>query len=122
MGTHSTEAEAAMSPRLPASLRAWNTEDFLQVLKAEMRKLDSGVLPLFEGTTQGGQVDDSDIAITLLNASRNEAAVWLDVGVFFSEIVGGCSCGDDPVAGNAYCELRIRIDRATATADFRSLS
>ena len=111
-----------MSPRLPAALRAWNTKDFIQVLKTEMRALDSGVLPLFEGTSQGGLVDDSDIAITLLNASRDEAAVWLDVGVFFSEIVGGCSCGDDPVAENAYCELRIRIDFATAVADFWPLS
>lgn len=119
MSAQSTDAETVASPRLPALLEAWNTDRFLPVLKAEMRALGPGVLPLFQGTTQGGLVDDRDIAITLLQASRDEAAVWLEVGVFFSEIVGGCSCGDDPVADNAYCELRIRVDCSTAAADFQ---
>ena len=42
--------------------------------------------------------------------------VQAKVGVFFSEIVGGCSCGDDPITVNAYCEILVSIDKKTAQA------
>jgi hypothetical protein len=38
------------------------------------------------------------------------------VGVFFREIVGGCSCGDEPFAADGYCEIELRIDKETAEA------
>jgi len=34
------------------------------------------------------------------------------------EIVAGCSCGDDPQSQNAYCAMRVRIDKTTAAAAF----
>jgi hypothetical protein len=42
------------------------------------------------------------------------------VGVFFSGIVAGCSCADDPTpveAQNEYCELLVDIDRRATAAD-----
>jgi hypothetical protein len=39
------------------------------------------------------------------------------VGVFFSGIITGCSCADDPTpveTQNEYCELLFAIDKATA--------
>ena len=40
------------------------------------------------------------------------------VGIFFNEVVGGCSCGDDPLSVNAYCQIQVSIDRASAEAEF----
>jgi hypothetical protein len=40
------------------------------------------------------------------------------VGIFFNEVVGGCSCGDDPLSVNAYCKIQVSIDRASAEAEF----
>jgi hypothetical protein len=105
-------------PTLPDSLRAWQTNSFNQTLKRELRALPGGTLPLHKGTTQGGLVDDSDIAVTILRSSEDGSSIQAEIGVFFHEIVGGCSCGDDPVADNSYCELRITIDKISAEAHF----
>ena len=47
-----------------------------------------------------------------------ERYIQAKVGVFFNEIIGGCSCGDDPLSENAYCELQVSIDKVTAEAEF----
>ncbi|MDQ7074552.1 MAG: hypothetical protein Q9O24_05235 [Gammaproteobacteria bacterium] len=37
------------------------------------------------------------------------------MGSFFSEIVSGCCCGDEPtMSENAYCELQLLIDPESA--------
>lgn len=103
-------------PRFPDALRDWGNETFAQTLKAELRALGRGALPLQQGTTQGGLVDDSAIETTLLHARDAGGHLETRVGVFFTEIVGGCSCGDDPLQANAYCVLQIDIDKTSTEA------
>jgi len=81
--------------------------------------MDTGALPLYEGTAQGGLADDSNITATVLTSTDDERAIFADVGVFFTEVVAACSCGDEPEAVNTYCRLRIRIDKASAEADIQ---
>lgn len=107
-----------MSCILADSLRTWGSAAFAATLKRELSALPSGSLPLARATTQGGQVDDRDLAITVLGASDDTDGLRARVGVFFTEIVPSCSCGDDPLEVNAYCVLRIDIDRGTAAAAF----
>lgn len=101
-------------PRLTRSRDHWQSERFASTLKNEIEKLPPGALPLHEATTQGGHVDDSNIAATILSVSDHGRLIHARVGIFFSEIVGGCNCGDDPVSANAYCELHLAIDKDTA--------
>jgi hypothetical protein len=105
-------------PKLPRSHRAWPSAAFAATLKAELQSLDGGTLPLDQGVSCGGQVDDSDITAMVLRVSDEVSMVQADVGIFFGEIVGGCSCGDDPQTQNAYCEMRVQIDKRTAEALF----
>lgn len=107
-----------MSCILAETLRAWGGAAFAETLKRELAALPSGSLPLARATTQGGQVDDRDIAVTVLGATADADAIRARVGVFFTEVVPSCSCGDDPLEVNAYCVLRIDIDRTTAAAAF----
>ncbi|KRT60240.1 glucosamine--fructose-6-phosphate aminotransferase [endosymbiont of Ridgeia piscesae] len=104
---------------LPNALQAWGSERFSQILKSELESLSSGSLPLEKGISQGGLVDDSNISVTVLNFSEVEDAIRVMLGVFFTEIVGGCSCGDDPLEANGYCELRLEINKSTAEAGFK---
>jgi hypothetical protein len=99
------------------SLRAWNTAAFAGVLKAELMGLGAGVLPLREAAA-GGCTDESDVEITVLGASDSAAEIHVNVGVFFAEVIAGCSCGDEPSASNAYCELRVSIEKETGVARF----
>jgi hypothetical protein len=108
--------------QLVDALRAWPSARFARVLKQGLQGLQSGALPLEHATTQGGHVDDSDLSVTVLRTVENDHSVEAEVGVFFTEVVGGCNCHDDPLAVNAYCEMRVTIDKASAEAVFSLLA
>lgn len=99
------------------AIQAWNTDAFSKSLKQDIEALEKGVLPLEKGTTQGGLVDDSNITATIMSFSENENSILVKAGVFFTEVIGGCSCGDDPITENAYCEIKLNIDKTTAEAE-----
>lgn len=55
----------------------------------------------------------------VLGASDDPGFIHARVGVFFTGIIAGCSCADDPTpvdTQNEYCELRLTIAKATAEA------
>lgn len=104
------------------SLRDWQSESFSRTLKSEIESLKPGTLPLYNGTSQGGIVDDSNITATVMNFAEEDDNILATVGIFFDEIVGGCSCGDPPAADNAYCELKVTINKSTAVAEFAVIS
>lgn len=104
--------------RLLDAVRAWPSEAFATILKYEIENLPAGSLPLEQGLACGGRVDDSRVTATFLRSQEDGETILADIGVFFEEIIGGCSCGDDPLVQNAYCELRVRIDKATGAAVF----
>jgi len=95
-----------------------SSADYGQALKQCLENLPAGTLPLDQGTNQGGYVDDRDISVTVITVSEKQGRVQAKVGVFFTEIIVGCGCGDDPFPVNAYCEMQIRLDKNTAEAEF----
>jgi hypothetical protein len=100
--------------RLPRSLIAWGTPAFVSILKSELEALPAGSLPLDDATTQGGRVDGEGITVTVLQAADAGDAIHARVKVFFTEVVGGCSCGDEPMRIPAHCALRVEITKADA--------
>lgn len=106
---------------LHRSLSAFGSDGFGETLKQELAALGPGALPLEKGTSQGGYVDDDGLEFTVIGVVDGADAVTVRVGVFFTEIVINCGCGDDPMPVNAYCVLRIEIDRQTAGAAFTVL-
>ena len=108
--------------KFTTSLTNWGSDSFSQTLKNEMENLEASVLPLDKGTSQGGLVDDSNISATIINFTEEERYIQAKIGVFFNEIIGGCSCGDDPLSENAYCEIQVSIDKDTAETEFAVIS
>ena len=107
--------------RLKLSLNDCRSGLFARQLKYELEHLQAGTLPLEQATTQGGQVDDSNIAANVIEVCEEGDWVRARVGIFFNEVVGGCSCGDDPLSVNAYCLIQVSIDRESAEAEFALL-
>ena len=107
--------------RLKLSLKDCRSGLFARQLKHELEHLQAGTLPLEQATTQGGQVDDSNIAANVIEVREHGDWICARVGIFFNEVVGGCSCGDDPLSVNAYCQIQVSIDRASAEAEFALL-
>ena len=107
-----------LAPELLDALQETQPGVFEKVLKHELENQPAGTLPLEKGTNRGGFVDDSDISVTVINVKQDEHSIQARVGVFFTEIVAGCGCGDDPMPENAFCEMLISIDRTTCAAEF----
>jgi hypothetical protein len=102
---------------LANSLRAWNTDAFAGTLRTEILDLGAAGLPLHEAAS-GGCVDAGDIEVTVLGSTDSATEIHVNIGVFFAEIIAGCSCGDEPSASNAYCEMQVSIDKSTGLARF----
>ena len=105
-------------PKLKKSIQYWNSDKFKETLKSEITNLPPGILPLEKCLTQGGYVDDSNISVTVLNATDDQQTIKVKIGVFYIEIVICCGCGDDPMPTNAYGELMVTIDKQTGEAVF----
>ena len=103
--------------RLSKSLNAWGTPDFNAILKQEIEHLNAGQLPLQQGLSTSSIALDSRLEAMLLGVSEDAAAIRAKVGIFYSGIIAGCSCADDPSPveeQNEYCEILLTIDKATA--------
>ncbi|MCW8827352.1 MAG: glucosamine--fructose-6-phosphate aminotransferase, partial [Gammaproteobacteria bacterium] len=104
--------------QLPNALKAWSTDSYSRTIKNELQSLEQGVLPLEKGLTEGGEVDDSNITVTVFESSDNEQSILTKVTVFFSEMSGACSCaGDGPYEVHAHCTMVVSIDKSTAEAN-----
>jgi len=108
-------------PKLQRALRDWPSDNFKQTLKNEIEAFERGVLPLEKGVSQGGMVDDSHVTVTVLNVQDSGTVIEAKLGIFFTEIVICCGCGDDPMPVNAYCEMQCLVNKETADVEFNVL-
>jgi hypothetical protein len=104
---------------LPKSLEAWGTPGFRDVLKQEIEQLDAGLLPLQQGLSQSSYVTERPFQAMLLGADETTGSIQVRAGIFYTGVIAGCSCADDPTPVdelNEYCEVLLVIDRQTAEA------
>jgi hypothetical protein len=90
------------------------------LLKAALEELPPGTLPLGRTGPAGGNVDDSRITVTVRRCVRVGGQVHALIGVFYEEVIGGCSCGDEPAAQPAQAQLALELE-ADGTARFTLL-
>ena len=102
---------------LKQSLAAWGTAGFEVTFKAELAGLDPDALRLQQVLRQGSIGNASQVGVMLLGSSETAEAIRVRVGLFFTSVIAGCNCADDPTPVDEnpeYAELEIRIDRRTA--------
>ena len=105
--------------RLTDSLAAWETPDFTDVFKAEVKQLDPDLLPLQQGLAHSSSANGANLGVTILNLGETPDAIQVKAGLFYSGIIAGCSCADDPTTQhevNEYCEVRFAINKDTGEA------
>lgn len=103
--------------RLNKALDAWGTPDFEDVLKNEIAQMKVDQLPLQRGLTTSSHALDDDIKAVIIAVSESENFIHAKAGIFYSGIIAGCNCADDPTpveAQSEYCEVRLDIDKTTA--------
>ena len=111
--------------RLPQTLSAWPTLEFNTVLKNEIEHLEADLLPLQQGLSRASHVLTDKLSAMPIAVAEEANCLRVTVGIFYSGIMAGCSCSDDPTPTDEideYCELRFDIDRQTAEAAVTLLS
>lgn len=105
---------------LADAVAAWNTPDFERVLKRAIERLPAAELPLQAGLTASSYVSEHRaITAMVIGATAHGARIRANVGIFYSGMLGGCACADDPTPANEnseYCVLQFDIDRTTGAA------
>lgn len=104
-------------PQLTQTLAAWQTDRFTQTLKGELEGMPS-LLPLSEALPPKCYLDDSDVGVNVGAVSDSGATITAAIEVFFAAIPIGCACGEGASGENAYCEMRLTIDKVSAETTF----
>ena len=110
---------------LKASLEKWGTPEFSDVFKAELAQLPAAELPLQRALTASSSVADEPREAVLLSVEAFPAVLRVRAGLFYSGVIGGCSCADDPTpldTQREYCELLFDIDRRSGAATVELLT
>lgn len=103
--------------RLDKALGAWGTPDFETILKQEIAQLGADRLPLQQGLTVGSYALSEPVTATILAVAELEDVIRVKAGIFFSSMIAGCSCADDPTPVDKiteYCVVQLDIDKSTA--------
>lgn len=102
---------------LKNTIDALGTDDIKNISKTEIQNISRELLPLQQGLSHSSYVGDSAHSVVILNITDKDIIVQIKAGVFYTGIIAGCSCSDDPSPTdeqNEYCELQFNIDKETA--------
>ena len=111
--------------KLGKSLSAWGSPDFKTTLTQEIEQLDPDLLPLQQGLAISSHVSDSGFQAMILKVSEDAGFIRAKAGIFYSGVIAGCSCADDPTPmseQNEYCEVLLSIDKQTGEASVTLLA
>lgn len=100
--------------QLQQSMQNWNSDQFAQVFKAELKQQDKNDLPLQQNLSYSSYVSDEPVSAVILTRRENDDCYIVEASVFYSGIIAGCSCADDPTPldlQNEVCDLTFYIDR-----------
>ena len=103
--------------RFTKSLNAWTMPEFKNILQQEIAQLDRDLLPLQQGLTISSHVTSRHVQAMILDLSDDANLIRVKAGIFYTGIIAGCSCADDPTPiaeQNEYCVLQFCIDKQTA--------
>lgn len=103
--------------KLIKTAQAINSNNIKQIAKEEIQKINKDLLPLQQGLSLSSYVGKSEINVVILNIECETDIIKIKAGVFYTGIIAGCSCSDDPSPTDEkteYCELQFDIDKNTA--------
>jgi hypothetical protein len=110
--------------RFPGAIQAWGSPEFAECLKQEIETLDVERLPLQQGLSGSSHALGDRLEAMIIGVSENAGVLHVRAGLFYSGIIAGCSCADDPTPvdeQSEYCEVQFDINTMTAEATVRLL-
>lgn len=86
-------------------------------MKSEIQAIDPDLLPLQQGLSLSSYVGKTPFSTLILSITDKPDSIQVKAGIFYTGIIAGCSCSDDPSPTdeqNEYCELLFVINKQTA--------
>ena len=111
--------------RLQSALNAWGKPGFERVLKQELQGLDAETLLLQQGLQHSSHALTDGMSVLINGVEDRAGRILVRASVFYSGVIAGCSCADDPSPVDPvteYLELLLEIDKQTAAASIRLLA
>lgn len=111
--------------KLSKSVSAYASNEFKAILKSEIQNIPPNLLPLQQGLSLSSYVGKSPFSAVILNVSKENDSIKVKAGIFYTGIIAGCSCSDDPSPTdeqNEYCELQFNININTAETNITLLT
>ena len=105
--------------QLKKALSVWGTEEFESILKRDIEQMDVKQLPLQQGLSSSSYALDNNIKAIIINVTEEANIIRVKAGVFYTGVISGCNCADDPTPvdeQSEYCEVQIDINKVTAEA------
>ncbi|TCK19365.1 hypothetical protein DFR30_2675 [Thiogranum longum] len=105
--------------RLKKAHMGWGSACFDEQLKKEIEQVDASQLPLQAGLSQSSYVSDEPFRVMVIGTTETESHIQVRAGIFYSGIIAGCSCADDPTpveAQTEYCEVMFDINKKSGEA------
>jgi hypothetical protein len=102
--------------KLVKSVQAWGTPEFETILKNELKQLDPDLLPLQQGLSQSSYATRGAVDVVVLNSTENANTIRVKAGIFYSGVIAGSCCADDPTPveeQTEYCEVQLALDKHT---------
>lgn len=106
--------------KLIQSVQNLGHSSFNNIAKEEIQKISPDLLPLQQGLSLSSYVGKTPFSIVILNITDAPNTINIKAGVFYTGIIAGCSCSDDPSPvdeQNEYCELQFSINKSTAETE-----
>jgi len=111
--------------KLRNALDAWESSEFDDLLKADIDQMTVDQLPLQQAITSSSYALDTNIKSIIINKTDDSDAIQIKAGIYYTGIIAGCNCADDPSPADEvqeYCVVQIQIDKVTAETDIMLLN
>lgn len=102
---------------LKKSLQAWNTSNFDSIFKSEVSDLNKNLLPLQKSLLFSSYVSTDKVSPVIMSSSSNTTHLLIKTTIFYTGIIAGCSCADDPGPQDTQqesCDLLFHINLSDA--------
>ena len=103
--------------QLQQSLNAWDTEKFKSVFKQEVAQLSLDELPLQQALQLSSYATKDNLQVMINSTIEEKHHIIVNTGIFYSSILAGCNCSDDPTPvdlNSEYCEMRFSINKSNS--------
>ena len=105
--------------QLTNTLKAWGTPACKDTIKSEIEALDAAQLPLQQGLAQSSYVSDEPFRTMVISLGEQDDRLQAKIGIFYSGVIAGCNCADDPTPVDTYpeyCVVQVDIDKDSGEA------